>query len=522
MSNVVILFFKSVEEFDFAGDFAVLDHSVRSLNHAEIIDPGIRRETENEADVRTFRSLNRAKSAVMRRVHVAHFVAGAGAGETAGAEGGDGAQMLEFFQGVRLLHELRELVGGEEFLHPGLERLRRNELDRQRHVGVDGRHAVLDVSLDLSHADADFLLEKFPDETDAAGTQMVDVIGFGARGDVEMGDVRNNQNEVVLREGAAFDFLGVLLDAEAVVETEAADAGKVIALLVENGADEFFGVFGRGQIAVAQAAVDFDSGLVHGRSVVLGQSLFDIVLGLRHTAEESQDFVIGGRAEGAQESGDRKLPLAVDAHVDGAVEIGLQFYPSATARDDFGAEGLFTLEFLGGERNAGRTGELRHNHALDAGDNESAVVRHKRQVSHENLLLLLGLHDEVLQADAHFQWSLVREFSVLGGVFVELGLGQLEADEVELEFPFGKVLDGREFLEDFLESLLNKPFERIDLGDHQVGGLGQRQSVPAEILLYPDLIGRVGAWFFVRWLLSGGCIHKQKNSKHAVFRAFAK
>ena len=60
--------------------------AVRRLDEAELVDAGEGRERRDEADVRTFRRLDRADAAVVRRVDVAHLEAGALAREAAGPE----------------------------------------------------------------------------------------------------------------------------------------------------------------------------------------------------------------------------------------------------------------------------------------------------------------------------------------------------------------------------------------------------------------------------------------------------
>src|SRR5215813_11818994 len=52
---------------------AALDLAVRRLDEAELVDPREAGERRNQADVRTFRRLDRADAAVMRRMHVAHL-----------------------------------------------------------------------------------------------------------------------------------------------------------------------------------------------------------------------------------------------------------------------------------------------------------------------------------------------------------------------------------------------------------------------------------------------------------------
>ena len=63
-----------------------LDLAVRRLDEAVLVDARVRRERRDEADVRTFRRLDRADAAVVRGVNVAHLEARALARETARPE----------------------------------------------------------------------------------------------------------------------------------------------------------------------------------------------------------------------------------------------------------------------------------------------------------------------------------------------------------------------------------------------------------------------------------------------------
>ena len=65
-------------------DNRALDHfAVRALDEAVFVDLREARERRNQTDVRTFRRLDRADAAVVRRMHVADFESGALARQTA-------------------------------------------------------------------------------------------------------------------------------------------------------------------------------------------------------------------------------------------------------------------------------------------------------------------------------------------------------------------------------------------------------------------------------------------------------
>ncbi len=112
--DVVILFVGS-EVNDLVGNGRVLrvgrlvDNAVRRLDEAVLINTGEGCERVDEADVRSFRCLDRAHPAVMRIVYIADLEAGTVSRKTARAEGGKSSLMCELGERVVLVHELREL-----------------------------------------------------------------------------------------------------------------------------------------------------------------------------------------------------------------------------------------------------------------------------------------------------------------------------------------------------------------------------------------------------------------------------
>ena len=113
----------------------VHDLAVRALDEAVLVHARIGRERVDQADVRAFRRLDRADAAVMRRMHVAHFEAGALAGQTARSKRRHAALVGDFRQRIGLVHELRQLRRAEELAHRGRHRLGVDQV--VRHDGVD-------------------------------------------------------------------------------------------------------------------------------------------------------------------------------------------------------------------------------------------------------------------------------------------------------------------------------------------------------------------------------------------------
>ena len=83
---------------------------IGGLNEAVFVYRGIRRQTTDQTDVRTFRGLNRADTTVMRIVNVADVEAGTFTAQTAGTQGRNGAFVAQLGKRVCFFHELGELA----------------------------------------------------------------------------------------------------------------------------------------------------------------------------------------------------------------------------------------------------------------------------------------------------------------------------------------------------------------------------------------------------------------------------
>src|SRR3989338_6390124 len=149
---------------------------VGSFNHTEIIYSRVRRETKNKTDVWTFGGMNGTKPTVMRWMHIPHFKAGAFSGKTSWSKRRESPQVLKFAQNIFLKHELRKLVRGKKFPNSGLQRFRGYKLNRNRYLGINRGHTILNVPLNLRHTNANFLLEQFAHKTNATRTEVVNII----------------------------------------------------------------------------------------------------------------------------------------------------------------------------------------------------------------------------------------------------------------------------------------------------------------------------------------------------------
>src|SRR5207244_4767250 len=95
-------------------DAAGLDLTVRRFDEAVIVDARKAAQRADQTDVRTFRSFNRADTAIVCRVNVAYFKACTFTREAAGPKSRKTPLVRDFAQGIRLVHELAQLRTAEE------------------------------------------------------------------------------------------------------------------------------------------------------------------------------------------------------------------------------------------------------------------------------------------------------------------------------------------------------------------------------------------------------------------------
>ena len=228
LGDDLALFLVGGEVLDLVGDAAVLRDAVRRLDEAELVDARVGRERVDEADVRTFRRFDRADAAVVRRMNVADFEAGALAVETARPERGEAALVRDLGERVDLVHELRQLRTREEIADDGRQRLRVDQLLRRDRVDalVVHRHALADETLGAAEADAALVGEQFADGADAAGAEVIDVVD-DADALLQADEILRGGDDVGALEDALLE-LG--LEAELLVDLVAADAAEVVAL----------------------------------------------------------------------------------------------------------------------------------------------------------------------------------------------------------------------------------------------------------------------------------------------------
>ena len=212
------------------GDAAVLDLAIRRLDEAVLVHPRIGGERVDQADIGTFRRLDRADAAVVGRVHVAHLEAGTLARETAGPERREPPLVRDLGERVGLVHELAELRGAEELAHRRRRRLGVDQVLRHHGIDIDRRHALLDRALHAQESDAVLVLHQFADRAHPAVAEMVDVVDL-ALAVAQVDQRADHRDDVFLAQHPH----GVgRVEVEPHVHLHAADGREVVALGIEE------------------------------------------------------------------------------------------------------------------------------------------------------------------------------------------------------------------------------------------------------------------------------------------------
>ena len=261
---------------------------------------------------------------------------------------------------------------------------------------------------------------------------------------------------------------------ELAVELVAADAGEIVALLVEEQRlEQLLGVVRIFGLAGTQLLVDLLQRVFAGLDVLV---FVDRVAHERAAVEQRQDRFVGFPVEaevrtrqGADERRNVDLAVLVDANADrafglvvlGAV-VGLELDPRTAVRNDRRVErGTRVRVDVLAVINARRTDELAHDHALGAVDHERALVRHEREIAHEDLLVRNALDFARLggdQADADAQRGAVRHVAFAALFNCILRIAERMLAEFEDQVP-GEVLDRANRIERLGQTLGLEPLE---------------------------------------------------------------
>jgi hypothetical protein len=451
-----VVFLVGRQVVDLVGHLARDDLAVGRLDEAVLVDPGVGAHRGDEPDVRTFRRLDGAEASVVRVVHVADFEAGAFAGQSARSERERRRLWVSSASGLVWSMNCESWRRTEEGGDDRVDGAGVHQVLGRHLLGVAQRQALADGAAHAGEGHRELVGEELAHGTRAAVAQVVDVVDVGDGflavlvADLaveEPGEVAHDGQEVFLGHGARLhrDF-----EVQAAVHAVAADLSQVVALLVEEHAqDQLAGGLRVGRIAGPDDAVDllkrvlFAGGGIHVQRVVDdgirldvevddldlldaglrdardhvgieervgldedlavggdrvgGQDLAGQLVGevdLRRRVEQREDLLVGLPADGAQQDGGGELAAAVDVDVHRVVDVQQELDPGSAVGDDAGLEEALPVgvEVLV-ERHARAAVQLAHHDALGAVDDEGAVFRQQGDVPEVDVVgdLLLEL-----------------------------------------------------------------------------------------------------------------------------------
>ena len=376
-------------------------------------------------------------------------------------------------QGVRLVHELRELRGTEELLDGGHDRADVDERLRGDLVDVLRAHALTDDALHTAHADTELVGDELADGTDAAVAKVVDVVDLEALlAGSEGQQVAQRSDDILVGEHRDL-FLGG--EVELLVDLVATDAGQIVALRVkEQALEQAAGSIHGGRLARTQATVDLDEGVLAGKGGVALQGALDHI----GVAEQLDDVVVGdGDAKGAQEHRGALLTLTVDGDHELVALVDLKLKPGTAGRDNLGLVDLLARIHLGAVVHARGADELGDDDTLGTVDDEGALISHHGEVAHKDELLLDLAGLLVGETDVGQKRSLIGHIllaALLDGV---RGVAELMLAEGNLE-NMVLALDGAGFLERLTKALVLKTLKGFPLNRDKVGELHGLRDFP--------------------------------------------
>src|SRR6266849_1982167 len=129
-------------------------------------------------------------------MHVAHLETSALPRETAGAKRRETAFMADLREGIRLIHELRELAATEKLLH-----CRDNRANSDERTGVCPfwllqTHTLLHDALHTQQAHAQPCLDQLADTAHAPVAQVIDIVCASVTV-VQLNQAANNAHQVI-------------------------------------------------------------------------------------------------------------------------------------------------------------------------------------------------------------------------------------------------------------------------------------------------------------------------------------
>src|SRR5215472_9593993 len=288
--------------------------TVWRLDETIVVDAGVAAQRADQADVRAFRSLNGAYTAVVGRMHVADFEPGAFAGKTAWPQRGETPLVRDLRERVGLVHELRKLRRSEELADRSHHRLGIDQVVRHSrgHLLVHA-HLFLDSAFHADQANAELVLHELAHRADAAVAQMIDIV-HRSHALAQLQQIADGGIEIIGIERPLFETGGVVPLVQLDVELQAAHAAEVVLAGIEEHAMEQGG--GRVQsrrIARAQLAVDLNESFLGRLDGVAAKRGADYVAYIVAFREEDVNF-LHARVHDLRELVGGELAVGLEQH----------------------------------------------------------------------------------------------------------------------------------------------------------------------------------------------------------------
>ncbi len=291
---------------DLVRNLAVAHNAIWGFDKAEIIDPRVCGQGNDQADIRPFRRFDGANAPVVGSVHVAHFEAGPFAGEAAGAKGGKAALVRYFRKRIGLVHELGKLRSSEKLLENRGHRLGIDQVMRHERGNFLQAHPLLDCPFHAHKADAVLVFHQFANQAHAAVAKMIDVVGRPVAVLEIHQDLDGRQNILVCQNAGFLVFLQV----KALVELVAANWREIVIIRIAEEVVEKTGRYlWSWRRRRAQAAINFflglflvgnailDQGVANGRRCIRAHGVQHGKMpdaGLRHFFEQGRGYFVRG------------------------------------------------------------------------------------------------------------------------------------------------------------------------------------------------------------------------------------
>ncbi|OPY85756.1 MAG: hypothetical protein A4E72_01844 [Syntrophus sp. PtaU1.Bin208] len=245
---------------DFRQDPALSHHPIRRLDKAELVDPGVGAQGNDQSDVRTFRRLHGADSAIMGGVDIAHLKPGSFTGQSTRPQGGQPPLMSNLRQGIGLVHELRKLAAAEKLTHNSRDGLYIDEIMRHHRFNVLKAHFFLDRPFHPHQTDAVLILDQLSDGAHPPVAEMINIIHAAFRDAVfKIDEIFHGGHDVFVSQNG---HIGGNIQTEFIVHLRPANRGKVVAVTLKKEAvEKLLRRIGRRRIAWSQTPVNLDDGV---------------------------------------------------------------------------------------------------------------------------------------------------------------------------------------------------------------------------------------------------------------------